>query len=102
MSIIFLQVYSLLCDSFYSSLHLHLCAALFLSVTFAMAALSLEEVAKLRAGDDDTLRVPLIVGHAVCLFVAVVSVSLRFWARRLGKTFMGADDWVNAAGLVIA
>ncbi|KAF1919979.1 hypothetical protein BDU57DRAFT_513312 [Ampelomyces quisqualis] len=65
-----------------------------------MAALSPEEVAKLRASDDATRRVPLIVGHAVCLFVAVVSVTLRFWARRLVKTFLGADDWVNAAGLL--
>ena len=69
-------------------------------VALAMAALSPEEVARLKTSDHDTLRMPLIVGHAVCLFVAVVSVILRFGARRLVKTFLGTDDWVNAAGLV--
>ncbi|KAF2704364.1 hypothetical protein K504DRAFT_442554 [Pleomassaria siparia CBS 279.74] len=66
-----------------------------------MSALSPEEVAQLRANDNDTLRVPLIVGHIVCLFVAFISVILRFWARRLVKIFWGADDWTNAGGLFI-
>ena len=71
-------------------------------VALAMAALSPEEVARLKASDHETLRVPLIIGHAVCLFVAAVSVILRFGARRLVKTFLGTDDWMNAAGLVNA
>ncbi|KAF2820121.1 hypothetical protein CC86DRAFT_243293, partial [Ophiobolus disseminans] len=51
--------------------------------------------------DHENLRGPLIVGHTVCLFVAFISVILRFWARRLVKTYWGADDWMNAGGLVI-
>lgn len=64
------------------------------------APLSPEQIAQLRANDHDTLRVPLIVGHVVCLFVAVVSVALRFWVRRIVKTSFGADDYVITGGLV--
>ncbi|KAF2108972.1 hypothetical protein BDV96DRAFT_652214 [Lophiotrema nucula] len=65
------------------------------------APLSPKEVAQLRANDKDDLRMPFIVGNVFCLFVALVSVILRFWARRLVKTSWGTDDWTNMAGMLI-
>lgn len=63
-------------------------------------SLTPEQIVALRANDDDNLRGPLIAGHTVCIFVAFVSVILRFWARSIVKTYWGLDDWMSAAGLV--
>jgi hypothetical protein len=63
-------------------------------------SLTPEAIAQLRANDHDDLREPLIVGHSVCFAVAVVSVLLRFWVRRLTKNSLGMDDWMILAGML--
>jgi hypothetical protein len=63
-------------------------------------SLTAEAVVQLKATDRDDIRKPLIVAHSVSLSVAFFSVVLRFWVRRLIKTFWGMDDWMSMAGMV--
>jgi hypothetical protein len=53
-----------------------------------------EMITALQAADHDDKRTVYIAGNCVCLFVAFVSVALRFWSRRLARTNFGPDDWL--------
>ena len=49
---------------------------------------------------EDDRKASLIVVYAICLVVAYIAVTMRFFSRRLIRAEYKADDWFIVTGLV--
>lgn len=49
---------------------------------------------------DETLQPNLYISDAICLFVAIMAVILRIYARRLKQQILGWDDYLIIIALV--
>ncbi|KAI4182442.1 MAG: hypothetical protein L6R41_005980 [Letrouitia leprolyta] len=53
-------------------------------------------------GLRDTKTAPVLATVIVFAILAIASVTLRFWARKIAAAHFGWDDWFIAAGLLFA